>query len=321
LNALAIHADQRYQQMSDFAQALRAPAFTAHSEKTVAMAPAIVQASQSPGTQTVVANRPTPSNPALPVTPPYVYTGVQPVQPVQASFPQPQNVARKKGARSTQQKKQQSQPYRVANYPVLPPGGSALRYGNPPQVQSMAPSYQANRRLPGSFNQGCLWGLLQGIGAALIVWFLKQEVDFYLALLVGLIGYLSAGFATTRRGGNFFRGASAGYWAGVTSLVLFGTTLGILMMIAFSQELHTLTAGSDFFNQQMGVATQSAWNAIQPMWPSLTLLPNQPPVVNFVVLLFAIVFIAWLLGLIGGIMGSLKNAAHIASRQQQVPHP
>ena len=323
LNALAIHADQRYQSMRDFAQALRAPAFTSHGDKTVAVAPHIVQGVQ--GTQshiapTIVASRPgqvplPTTNPALPIVP-AAYTGVQ-------SMPSPgqQNPSNKKGSRSAQQKKQSPQPYGSAAYPVLPPGGSIPGYGLPPQSQSMLRPYQAARPLPRSFNQGCLWGLLQGIGAALIIWFLKQEIDFYLALLIGIIGYLAAGFCTTRRGGNFFRGARAGYWAGITSVVLFGTTLGIFLIVGFSQQLHAVTAGSDIFNQQMGAAVQSAWNAVQPMWPSLVILPNQPSFVNVVALLLTTVFLAWLLGLIGGIMGSIKNSADIANRQQHVPHP
>jgi serine/threonine protein kinase len=324
LNALAVYADQRYQRMGDFAQALRAPTFAAYGDQTVVVPPSIVQNVQPYADPTIFASRPTPppvglyaplsaTNPAPLTNPPYTYMGVQSVLVPQN--PSKQNPA---NARPAQQKSQPSQPYQAAAYPVLPPGGPVPSYGKPPQAQSMARPHQAVRPLPGAFNQGCLWGLLQGIGAALIIWFLKQEVDFYLAFLVGIIGYLAAGFCTTRRGGNVFRGASAGYWAGVTSLTLFGATLGILLLIDFSQRLRALTAGSDFFNQDIGVAAQSAWGTVQPMWPSLVILPGQPPLMNTVAVLIVIVFTAWLFGLVGGIMGSLKNAAN---RQQQVPHP
>jgi serine/threonine protein kinase len=321
LRALAIHADQRYQSMSEFAQALREPAFTAYSDKTAPMGPPTIQNTQVPVAPTVVGSPSTPpslpsytpapvTNPALPISAPHAYTGVHPM-PV--SVPPMPNLSKKKGLRPTQQKKQPPQPY-----PVFPPGGSASGYGVPSQIQGMKQPYGLAQRLPSASRQGRLWGMLLGIGAALIVGFSRQEAGFYLAVLIGFMAYLAAGFFATRRGGNFFRGGSAGYWAGVTSLVMFGTTLGIFLMIAFVQQLHLLRADSDDRGVRI-VAT--AWNAVKPALPSITILPDQPPFINFIAVLVVAVFIAWLLGLIGGIIGSLRNSAYVISQQQQVPHP
>ena len=296
--ALAIHADQRYQSMSEFAQALRAPAFTAYADKTVAMATPIAQSVQAPAAPSYAPMQAT--KPARPISPPFAYTGAQSA----ANQPIP---SKKKGFRWGQQKLQPTQP-------ALPPGGSASGYRMPPQAQSMNPPQRRAKSLPNASNQGCLWGTLLGIGSALLIWSLKA--DFSLAFLVGFISYLAAGFFTTRRGGNFLRGGKAGYWAGVMSLLLFGTTLGIFLLIAFFQRFHSLTADG----QQINVAARIAWTDVQPNWPSIIILPDQP-FLNFVAVLVGIVVIAWFLGLIGGVMGSLKNSANVVNQTQQIPHP
>jgi serine/threonine protein kinase len=333
LKALTVHANQRYQSMAEFAQALRTPAFTAYAEPTVELATPSVQDTQA--TSTTLANQPTPPlqssytpvpalNTSQPIPPSYAAVQSVPVPP-----PKQSKLWKRKGSQPEQQKVQPPSSYPVLppaasvsgygmpSYPAFPPAASVSGYGTPSQAQKMnyPQRVQSAQRLPSPSNLGCLWGILQGIVAALIVWFLKQEGDFFLALLVGLIGYLAAGFFATRRGGNFFRGASAGYWAGVTSLLLFGTTLGIFLVIAFSQQLHQLTISSNFSNQ----AARDAWSAVQPQWPNLVILPDQP-FLNFVAVLVALVFTAWLLGLIGGVMGSLQHAADAVNRQRQLPH-
>jgi serine/threonine protein kinase len=326
LQALAIHADQRYQSMGEFAQALRAPVFTAHGEPTVAIAPPIIQNVQAQVAPTIIASQPTPAplpsytpvptvNPALPISSPYAYTGVQPGP---ASFPQQPKPSKKKGFRPAQQQGPTPQPYNAA-YPVLPLGSSPSSYGVPPQAQSMSRPHSPRQaqRLPSASGQGCLWGILLGITTALIVWGLKQDAGFYLALLIGFVGYLAAGFFTTRRGGNFFRGGTAGYWAGVTSLALFGATVGIFLVIDFFQQLR-LTTGDDSPRRHIA----NAWNAVQqPAWPSLTILSDQPRFINFVAILVVTVVIAWFLGLVGGVLGSLQNSPDMVNRQRQIPHP
>jgi serine/threonine protein kinase len=320
LKALALHADQRYQSMDEFAQALRVPAFTAHGDPTVELASPTIQDVSAQVVPTIVASPLTlpslPSStsvsltsPALPVSPPYAYAGVQPMPASSARQP---NSSKKKGSRPRPaQQKWQPPP----SYPVLPPGGSASSYGGPFQAQRMN---QPSQPLPSASTQGCLWGVLLGIGAALIISFWREEAVFYLVLLVGFISYLAAGFFTTRRGGHFFRGGNAGYRAGLTSLLLFGPTLVICLVIAFFQKLQSQMTGSDL---SLDVAVQSAWNGVQPAWPNLTILPDQPAFLNFVAVLIAIVLIAWVLGLVGGFIGSLQNSAGTVNRQRQVPHP
>ena len=341
LQALAIHADQRYQSMREFAQALREPAFTAYGDKTVPVGPPSMQHTQAQAAPTVVASpstspsspsyTPLPTaNPSLPLAAPYAYTGVAPVSASVSPLP---NLAKKKGLRPTPQKKHPSLPYSVVPpggsasgygvpsqaqgmkppsglvqpfpmpYPFVSPGGSASGYGVPSQAQGMKPPSGLVQPLPSPSRQGRLWGLLLGVGAALIVGFLRQGGGFYLAVLMGFMVYLAAGFFATRRGGHFLRGGSAGYWAGVTSLVVFGTTLGIFLVIAFAQQLHLLGADTD--NQGVHFVAR-AWNAVKPVWPNLTILPGRSPFINFIAVLVVAVFIAWLLGLIGGIIGSLK---------------
>jgi serine/threonine protein kinase len=318
LKALSIHADQRHQSMGEFAQALRAPAFSAYGDPTVELASPAVEDVQAQVAPTIFASPPMslppmshvsvpPINPALPVSPLYPYTGTG-AQPVSASFPWQPQLSKKRGSGSAQQKMQPPQ-----SYPVLPPGGSAAGYG--------APSRASRRARPLSAStQGRLWGTLLGIGAGLIICFLKQEAYFYLAWFVGFVVYLTAGFFTTRRGGHFFQGGRAGYWAGVTSLLLFGTTLGIYLPIAFFQQLDRLTAGSDGPLVDLA-ALQNAWNAAQPMWPSLTILPDQPLFFNVVAILGVTIFMAWFLGLVGGVMGTLQNSVDAVNRQRQIPHP
>ena len=185
----------------------------------------------------------------------------------------------------------------------------------------MSPPRQQAQSLPSASKQGRVWGILLGIGSALIIWFLRYDGDFYLILLVGFMVYLSAGFFSTRRGGTLFRGGSAGYWAGVTSLMVFGMTLSIFLVIAFSQHLYDLITAPDGSILHIVVIVQSAWNAVQPQWPGLVILPNQPSFINFIAVLIAIIFLAWLLGLIGGVMGVLQNSADVVSRPRQVSRP
>jgi serine/threonine protein kinase len=316
LKAMSVHADQRYQSMSEFAQALRAPAFTAYGDPTVELASPIVEDVQAQVAPTIVASPPmslpptshipVPTiNPALPLSPPYPYTGAQSVP---ASFPGQSQLSKRKGAGPAQQRMQPP-----PSYPVLPPRGPAAGYGVPSQASRRARPLNAS-------THGRLWGTLLGIGAGLIICFLKQEAYFYLAWFTGFVGYLAAGFFATRRGGHFLRGGSAGYWAGVTSLLLFGITLGICLPIAFFQQLHRLTTGPEGQAVGLGVL-QNAWDAAQPMWPSLTILPDQSLFINVVAVLGVTLFMAWFLGLVGGVMGTLQKSVDAVNRQGQIPHP
>jgi len=311
LQALAVNANQRYQSMSEFAQALRAPAFTAYGDKTVAVVMPIVQNPQTQIPPTVAASRPT-------SLPPSSYEPVQATKPAQPVTAKQSKPPKKKGSSRGQQQIQPTQPH-PDSYPILPLGTAG--YGARPQAQRMNPPAQRARSLPNPFGIGCLSGVLLGIGSALLVWSSQQVSTFYLAFFVVFIGCMAAGFFATWRGGNVLRGGRAGYWTGLTSLLFFGTTFGIFLLIDFFQKLPSPTSDNASYSQNV----KSAWNAVlqqHPLWPDIVILPGQQPgFLNFVAVLIAIVCMAWLLGLIGGILGFLQKSGHLVHHQQQNPHP
>jgi len=170
--------------------------------------------------------------------------------------------------------------------------------------------------LPTPFNQGCLWGLLQGVLAALLVVSLRQVAYFDLAILMGFGFYVLAGFTTTRRGGSFLRGGWAGYWAGVTSTVVFWFTFCVGLLIRLSQYMRAHPV-SQYGRGPRSVPTtlNDAVQAVLPEFPKHMPLPQQPPIVNVAVILVAGVVIAFSLGCIGGIVGARRNKAKMAKRK------
>ncbi|GER86213.1 hypothetical protein KDW_03750 [Dictyobacter vulcani] len=165
------------------------------------------------------------------------------------------------------------------------------------------------RALPNPSSQGCLWGVIQGILAVVLVLALKEQVDFYLATFIGYFFYVFSGFMTTRRGGSSIRGAWAGYWTGIFGTIIFwvGTFSGLL--IAASQRYQTLITYNpqndprDLFPQ--------AWSFVQPHWPALPVLASrQAPFINFLILMLLGLLIAWILGWLGGIWGRNHSASH-----------
>src|SRR5262249_26024598 len=179
------------------------PAFTAHSDPTIVATP--VQAASNTTWPTGLS---TPSGPPLnmqAVLPP------PPPPPVPPAYHAP-------GATSY--------PLSGSYVSAMPLPGYVLV----PQSALAAP-------LPGSFGQGCLWGLVQGILAALIVLVLKREVYFYMAIFMGFLFYLLAGFRTTYKGGSFWRGGWAGLWSGITSTIIFWIVFGIGLLLLLSQRI------------------------------------------------------------------------------------
>lgn len=113
---------------------------------------------------------------------------------------------------------------------MIPPpaGGSQLAVYPPMSIQ---------RPLPNPFNQGCLWGLLQGALSGLIVLFFHQQGSVYLAIGEGFFCYLLAGLCTTRFGGPVRRAVPAGIWAGVISTVVFWIVLPVGLVIQAFQSI------------------------------------------------------------------------------------
>ncbi len=287
LKALSLHAQDRYQSMQEFAQALQDRGFSSHSDPTISVNP------QRTGSAPSL---------VLPAPPMPTYTsGYASVQ----SPPQTQQPAQKKGRN-------------------LPPGGTIPQYQQPGYAQpayaqpaSGMPYQQGQayimpqavappvmRALPNSSNQGCLWGMVQGVLAALLVLFMRETIYFELATVMGFAFYVLAGFTTTRRGGSAIRGAWAGYWAGITSTGMFWFVLGVGLLIRVSQYMQSYGQGSVFRDM-----LNTAWETVRPRFPAYTLISSQPGWVNLLLLLVGGLIVAFCLGGVGGILGKMRNQA------------
>jgi serine/threonine protein kinase len=269
LKALSVEADQRYHSMREFSQALSSPAFSSYGEPTIAnpLLSANPPLSANQQGQQITGHVPTPP------VPPRQYSGRQPV-PAAQSQPRPPGGALSGGV---------AVPYPYS--PVPYPGG-----GLAPQI--MVPL----RPLPTVLGQGCLWGLLQGVLAGLLVAFTQDPADFYLAVLMGFCFYVIAGFATTHRGGSSWRGFWAGCCSGFCSTITFWIVFGIGFVIRLSQHLRYAGPfwgpGDRFFYR--------AFHGVQTALPSLSSSGSRP---NLFQLLCVGLLIAGLLGWLGGLLG------------------
>jgi serine/threonine protein kinase len=283
LKALSVEADQRYLSMREFSQALSDPAFGAYGDPTIANPPvnSHQQGQQSSG------RIPTPP------VPPRQYTGQQPV-PVPAS------------------QRQQRPPGGALNGGIAVPYsyGSAPYPGVGLSPQVMVPL----RPLPTVFGQGCLWGLLQGILAGILLAFTQDPANFYLAVLMGFCCYVLAGLSTTRRGGSSWRGFWAGCWSGVCSTVTFWIVFGIGYVIRLLQHLGYNGSYRGSGSRIFGRAIYSVQTAL----PSLSSSNSRP---NLLVLLCVGLLLAGLLGWLGGILGRSWYRATVQRKKQPVTKP
>lgn len=219
LKALAVDTENRFASMQAFAQALRAPHLQAP------MAP-VAQPQRYPNTQARAEMAPL-SLPPLTLAPswqpgeqmPGLAPSTQPrlilQQPPSYRAPTADSASRHMPALPVQ-------PAPRRNHPSsLPAGKPHMAY---------PPVRYRSRPLPNPSNQGCLWGLLQGVLSALIILFLHQQGDFYLALGEGFLFYALAGFCTTRHGGPIMRALPAGIWAGIISTIVFWVVLPVILI-------------------------------------------------------------------------------------------
>jgi serine/threonine protein kinase len=305
LQALSLHAQDRYQSMHEFAEALQDRGFSAHSDPTLSVNP-----QRTGSTPSLVL--PAPTFPAAPL-PTYAsgYASVQ--SPPQAPLVSPK--APKKGSK-------------------LPPGGTVPQYQPPAYTQpgyiapgsgipyqqgqgSMMPQAvapQSMRALPNPSNQGCLWGMVQGVVAGLLVLFMRESIYFELATVMGFAFYVLAGFTTTRRGGATLRGAWAGYWAGITSTGMFWFVLGVGLLIRVSQymQAYSSNGGGSAFHDMLN----NAWQAVMPYFPDYVFVPSQPGWVNILILLIGGLIVAFCLGAVGGLLGRMSHQAKVAAKRQ-----
>lgn len=275
LKALSVDVEQRYSSMDEFAQALQNPPFMAHADPTI-------------------------SNNGNGL--PYAYMP-EAISQVQSQAPgiDRQNVPRPAPAPAPAYQYVNPQPFL---YPVLPAS---------PVTAPPARVTQDYRPLPSPFSQGCLWGLLQGLLAALIVLILKKDFYFYVAIVEGFLFFMLAGFLTTRKGGKSIRGAWAGFWAGVVSTLVFWVVAIVGFAVLVSQRIAADTVAA----QRNGspLPDRELNQALQAVSASLPIHPTSPSSgTNVVILLIVGLLCAIGFGLLGGKLGKLRFRAKMQKR-------
>lgn len=296
LKALSLQAEDRYQNMADFARALQEPPFTAYSDPTLA---------------------------APPIPPPPPPLAVLPASPPRTSSLAPTlaNPAPKRGRGRAQRGNGQQ-------VPQSPPMGGRGRAGAvPPMPVTVPPGYvlvpqsalAPQKPLPSATGQGCLWGLLQGVLSALLLLLVKKEASFYVGILMGLLFYLVAGYFTTRRGGNAVRGGWAGLWAGFVSTLTFWIVLLIGLLIQLTNRINAderaarLHGGNVPQNE-----IQRAWQAVMPTFSSHPAAQSPPPQTQLLIFLLAGIVFAFLSGLLGGFLGRSRHRVRLQKRAKPV---
>ncbi len=280
LRALAVNAGQRYQSMREFNQALQEPAFTAHADPTI-----VATSVQAASTAT---------SPAGLSTPPW------PPMHVQAALPPPPPPPAPPAYHASG----------APSYPLSASYASAM----PPPGYVLVPQSALAAPLPSSFGQGCLWGLVQGILAAFIVLILKREAYFYMAIFMGFLFYLLAGFRTTYKGGSFWRGGWAGLWSGITSTIIFWIVFGIGLLLLLSQRISADTQAA----QRSGTTlppdeVDRALKAAAPLFANHQ--ATQSSGSDIVTLLIAGIILAVSFGLFGGALGKLRHKDALKKRK------
>ncbi len=276
--AMSVDADLRYRSMDEFAQALQNLSFAPYADPTIANGGSDALFDYTQGVISQVQSQPQGNG--------------------RQSVPQP--------AHTPTPSYQYAQPQPTA-YPVVPvsPGTSKSKPKKP------VPEY---RPLPSPVSQGCLWGLVQGLLAALIVLIMKKEVYFYLAMVEGFLFFMLAGFLTTRKGGRILRSVWAGFWAGAVSTTIFWIVMAVGFAVLVSQNIARQMARV----QQFGAPQNASIELRKTIMVVGASLPVHPvarqagsSVVVFLIggLVCAIVF-----SLIGGILGTSRFRAKMRRR-------
>jgi len=310
IKALAIQADQRYQSMREFAQGLQSSTFGAFANPTIAAGPAS-GSGYAPSTPLILKSTPPPP-------PPSGYQAVsRPPQGVYGPVPNrgPQGPV-----------SHVSQPYGYPAYPGPRPPHSPSNYAGQvhmPQApqQARQASIVPPQSLPSPFGQGCLWGLLQGVLAGVLVAFTQDQANFYLAIVMGFLFYTLAGFMTTRKGGSFVRGGWAGFWAGINSTIIFWIVFGVCFIARVIHLLQTLSA--EFPGRRPDVLFKRVWDTIrvQTALPQTVPTSSQSSLGNVGILLGVGLVIAVVLGLVGGFLGSARYKAYREKKQRGSVYP
>lgn len=294
LTALAINTDQRYTSMQEFARALRAPAFTGHAAPTISQA------------RYQVANERTEMAPIPPPPPPPASSMPRQGQ-AQIHLPAKNDPRQQQGRRTSAPVPGWSQP----PYPqqhigrsgraIPPPAGGTMDATYPPKpIQQHA--------LPRPFQQGCLWGLLQGVISALLLLIWKRDVFFYLGVAEGLLFYLLAGFFTSRYGGSVLRALRAGFWAGIISTIFYWIVLPIGLFIEALQNVQPIITDArergNFISS--GDALRHAIDQVKPHIFAASFSNQETR--SILILLGIGLACAMGFGLLGGLLGLSYNA-------------
>ena len=281
LKALSVDADQRYSSMDEFAQALQNPPFTAHADPTISNNRASTPFAYTQGAIAQVQSTPPGVDrqnvPRPAPTPAYQYISPQP-----------------------------------SAYPMLPASPVTV----PPArvTQDYVPAAQDYRPLPSPFTQGCLWGLLQGLLAALIVLLLKKDAYFYVAIVEGFLFFILAGFLTTRKGGKLSRGAWAGFWAGIVSTIVFWVVAAVGFAVLVSQRIAADTAAATRNGSYLKPDVELNY-ALRVVGSTLPIHPTVPSSgTNVAIFLIGGLLCAIGFGLLGGVLGKSRFRAKMRKR-------
>ena len=170
--------------------------------------------------------------------------------------------------------------------------------------------------LPSAFGQGCLWGLIQGILAAIMLLVLRKDVYFILATLIGFLFYLFAGYMTTRKGGSFARGAWAGLWSGITSTVIFWIVLAIGLLVLVSQRIQADRLAAQEQGAYIGPGELGyAFRAVAPAFLISSRLTTQSPWAPLIAYCVAGLTLAIIFCVCGGILGTMKHRDSINKKK------
>ena len=313
LKAMALNADFRFDSMHEFARALSQPLFTGYSDLTVANSSAQGSTSTNGNGMTGMMNQagtaqPKPTYPILPSLAPEL-TPLPPPPPGR-SMQQPIYLTPGKDRQGRKQRRSRPQNNMPANqapaYPMMP---QRPQVKSPPPAQPMPiPNYKP---LPGAYNQGCLWGLLSGALSAALILTSKNQPNFYVTTAMGLLFYLVAGFFTTRKGGSSFRGAWAGFWAGISSTIIFWVVLVVGLLVQVARLVQNDTNAARLNRQPFNINTELSRD-FQLVTSNLGLHSStQSGNSAIITYLAAGLLCAMALGWVGGMLGSMRFRARM----------
>jgi serine/threonine protein kinase len=311
LTALALNADYRYASMRDFAAALQSPQapvklaqpsqssmFNGYADRTIAGS----RIEGGPAARVVSGQA------WLPIPPTLLSSPIAPPSPYPQLPPAPRQVRQKPVGRAGQ--RPLNRPGRQAAGPTASqaPSPAYPLLPQQPKVASPAPVMPNYKRLPGAYNQGCLWGILQGVLSALLV--LQNSGYFYVAILEGLLFYLIAGYFTAHKGGSSLRGIWAGFWAGIASTIVFWAVLLSGLLVRLVQSARYLGIN---INDPQSLRDAYAIE-LQQAVPALFNHPSGQQGGNALVPLIVGLLCAMAVGLLGGLLGTARFRARMRKK-------